>query len=531
MKASQRFESVCRAMADPAFYPHPVSRLERRDTHISSVFLTGKWVYKLKKPVDFGFLDFRSPEDRRRFCEAEVSLNRRLSRGVYEGVVEIFENEAGQFSFEKSGRVAEYAVKMKQLPEEASLEKLLKAGEIRASHMGELGRTLASFYGRSDRNPQIDHYGRHDVIAFNMEENFRQLAPFSGDVLDSEKWEFLCQVNRAFWESHRDLFERRIEQGRIRDGHGDLRTDHIYFCDGIQIIDCIEFNDRFRYGDVAVDLAFLHMDMEHRGYSELSRIFLASYVNHSDDPELYSLIDFYAAYRAVVRLKISCLRLGSEETEAEQQALRSEAKLYMDQAYRYAFQFSRPTLWVFCGLPATGKSYLAGKLAETMSIPLFQSDRIRKDMRSQTQEEVVPFGEGTYRTERRHRVYAQMLASAQETLRGGRSAILDATFSHRRWRDEARQLATDLDTNLLVVECVCKEETIRDRLKQREKTSGLSDARLQHLPQMTEDFEPLVEIAPEARLMVNTDQPLRQSFLEVLDKGYAGKCAQVRKLL
>ncbi len=530
MEAMQRFETICRAMADPAFYPHPVSCVERRDTHISSVFLTGRWAYKLKKPVDFGFLDFRDLNGRRHFCELEVILNQRLSHGIYREVTKIYEKEDGRFSLEVDGQVVEYAVKMRQLPDAASLRELLKKNKINQTHMKSLGQHLSAFYKKSARSSEIDHFGSIDMISFNMEENFRQLEPFVGDVLELKKWEFICQVCRSFLKIRRNIFDRRIETSRIRDGHGDLRTDHVYFYQGIQIIDCIEFNDRFRYGDVVADLAFLHMDMEHLGYSEYSRAFLTAYVDNADDLELFSLLDFYAAYRAIVRLKVSCLRFQELEN-ADRQALKEEINLYMDQAYQYAIRFSIPNLWIFCGLPATGKSALAKQVARALFIPLFQSDHIRKEGKFHFQQEVVPFGKGLYRKEMRHRVYAKMLSLAQERLKGGYSVILDATFSNRKWRDEARRLAADLDTNIIFVECVCKEETIRLRLKDREIKSGLSDARLEHLPKMIENFDPLTELSPEIHLKINTEDPLSDTVVRVLSEGYACACAQVNKLL
>jgi aminoglycoside phosphotransferase family enzyme/predicted kinase len=530
MNASQQFEAVCRAMSDPGFYPHPVSNIERRDTHISTVFLTGKWVYKLKKPLDLGFLDFRDLDDRRRFCEGEIILNRRLSRGVYQEVVKIYQSEDATVSLEKKGRVMEYAVKMRQLPDAASFIERLKKNKVRPMHVSKLGHVLAAFYQQSEGNSRIDHYGQRDVIAFNMEENFQQLEPFIGNILDREKWEFIRHVNRSFFNDHLDLFNRRVQAGRIHDGHGDLRADHIYFYQGIQIIDCIEFNDRFRYGDAAVDLAFLHMDMEHLGFPELSRIFLTAYVDKADDPELYALIDFYAAYRAIVRLKITCLRLKEVEN-SEQHFLTNEIRRYTDQAYQYAIRFSRPTLWILCGLPATGKSSLSRRTANALCTDLFQSDRLRDEIELPAQPGVAPFGKGRYRPELRHHLYSHLLARAQEKLKKGRSVILDATFAHRKWRADARQLAADLDTNIIFAECVCNLKTLRTRLKRRETEAGVSDARLQHLPQLLEDFETINELNADIHFTVNTEQNVHNTLIELLAEGYARKCVQVGKVL
>jgi len=530
MNRWKRFDAICRAMTDPAIYPHPVKCVQRRDTHISSVFLTGEWVYKLKKPVDLGFLDFRQLDDRRLFCEREVHLNRRLSQGVYLEVIKIFEPKQNRFSLQGDGKAVEYAVKMRQLPDAVSLKELLSKGEIRYVHMRELGERLAAFYQKSDRSIQIDRYGHPDVIALNIEENFSQLEAFVGGVLSREKWEFLCHVSRSFLEHNKCLFNHRIKTGRICDGHGDLRTDHIYFDDGPQIIDCIEFNDRFRYGDSAVDLAFLHMDMEHLGYQKLGRVLLDTYVNKADDPELYALIDFYATYRALVRLKVTELHCR-EVQKTEQQALRAEAKRYVDQAYQYAIQFSRPTLWVFCGLPATGKSSLAEALGRTLSVRSYQSDRIRKESQSGVNHRIVPFGHGLYRPGMRQRVYTKLLALAHETLKAGRSVILDATFSYRKWRDEVRRLSIDLDTNIVFVECVCPEKTIRSRLKRRELTAGLSGARLKHFSQILEDFESISELPCQIHMKVNTEKPLRRSLAGVLSECYALKYQQVQQLI
>jgi len=526
------FEKICQMMADPGFYPHPVSQVERRDTHISAVFLTGDWVYKLKKPVNFGFLDFTTLDARRHYCQQEVLLNQRLTRGVYQGVCAICKDEAGRCSLDGPGEAVEYAVKMVQLPDEVSLKALLQAQRIEAKDLRKLGYHLASFYERSEQGVEIDKFGDPQLIAFNMEENFTQLGPFVGDWVQPEQWEFIRQVSRAFFDNWRQLFLRRIETHRIRDGHGDLRAEHIYFSNGIQIIDCIEFNDRFRYGDAALDLAFLQMDLEHLGHAEMGRTILAAYVDQADDPELYSLIDFYAAYRAVVKLKVACLGGSKLEEGDAKEALRAKANGFLQQAYRYALQFSRPTLWVFCGLPASGKSSLARQLAEDLSLVYLQSDQVRVESAGCPMAAgVVPYGEGPYRLEMRQRVYAQMLVEAQEHLKSGRSVVLDASFSRLKWRHDALQLATDLNTNFLLVECRCSEETMRKRLLKRDDESGLSQARVHHLPQMKKVFEPVEELPVEQHIVVDTDQPFLTVLDDILKQGYARKSMQISAIL
>lgn len=529
MDLINRFDAVCKAMADPDFYPHPVSGIIRRDTHISIVFLTGQWAYKLKKPLNLGFLDFKELADRRKFCEREVLLNRRLSKGIYKNIVTIFEKDKNTFSLTDGGIAVEYAVKMKQLPDEAQLGNLLTKNAVTASGLKRLGKKLAFFYLKSKQTAQIDRYGRRDMVIFNSEENFIQISPHVEHLLDREKWQFICEVNRSFLYHHRALFERRIANGKIRDGHGDLRTDHIYFFDGIQIIDCIEFNDRFRYGDVAIDIAFLHMDMEQLGYPYESQMILKGYVEHAHDPDIYALIDFYAAYRAIVRLKIACIRHDEVKTQKQRDRVKIEINTYLNFAYRYTLLFSRPTLWIFGGLPASGKSSLAQKLANTVSVAVFSSDTVRK--KKDNRQNIVAYGTGQYSEQKRQRVYNKLLALAQKNLKKGRSVILDATFSRRKWREDVAQLASDTDTNFIFVECKCDAKTIRVRLMEREKNTGLSDARIQHLEDIMQHFDPIRELPPHKYFKISTDTNIDQTFYQILSKAYLCKSDQIDALI
>jgi uncharacterized protein len=530
-----QFDAVCHAMADRSFYPHPVRDLERRDTHISTVFLTGEWVYKLKKPVDFAFLDFRSLSARHHFCQQEVLLNQRFSRDVYLEVVAIRRRPFDRFALTGPGEVVEYAVKMRQLPDSSCLKERLKRRELSRAEVKALGRFLAAFYAGAVSSREIDYFGRPEVIGFNVEENFRQVEPFAGNLLDSEKLALVQTVSGSFLARRQALFTRRLAAGRIRDGHGDLRSDHIYFHQGIQVIDCIEFNERFRFGDVGSDLAYLIMDLDHRRRGALGREVLAAYAAAASDPEVYLLLDFYAAYRAMVMVKVHCLRyagVGPEDT-ALRSTLQRQARRYLDQAYRYAVQFSRPTLWVFGGLPASGKSTLAMEVSQVLCLPLYQSDQVRKENFSAAaqDETVVPLGEGIYRQQISALVYGRLLALAQDQLKQGNSVILDATYALRKWRLDTLQLAQDLDVDLIVVECCCQEKTLRERLAAREQQPGLSDARLQHLQELLARFEPVKEIRRDHHLRINTDLQLPAAFGKLLGAGYAKKCAQVLKRL
>ena len=529
MNTSSVFEKVCMAFADPAFYPHPVSRIERRDTHISAVFLTGHWVYKLKKSVDFGFLDFQTLKARKHFCQMEILLNRRLSRGIYDSAVPVYMDADGRIRLEPEGNVVEYAVRMKQLSDERCMASMLLEDRVRAEHLSELGKYLADFYAQSERNSEIDSFGSIEKVKFNVEENFQQLAPYVDALLNSQRWEHICKTSRDFLRDRGNLFQKRIRSGRICDGHGDLRTEHVYFQDGIQILDCIEFNDRFRFGDVAVDLAFLHMDLEYRECSEKSQKLLRAYVDQANDPQLYALLDFYSAYRAVVRLKVSCFTLNGLNPEAAA-SMRRAISRYQDLAYEYALRFSRPTLWIFCGLPATGKSSLAQEVQSILDIPWLQSDKIRRQELSQAPD-ITVYGQGIYRPESRDLVYQRLLEEAGKYLKSGRSAIVDATFSRNRWRENALRIAHDCESDILFVECRCSEEQIVQRLRRREITQGLSDARLQHLPDMIREFESMETIEGQYRIAIDAHGPVSQCAHQVVAQGYDRKCVRIKQLI
>lgn len=230
-----------------------------------------------------------------------------------------------------------------------------------------------------------------------MEENFTQIAPFVGAGVDPEKWRFVQEVSRAFLRDRGTLFDGRIAAGRIRDGHGDLRTEHVYFYRGIQIIDCIKFNDRFRYGDAVADIAFLYMDLARQGLPTWGQGFLGAYVAASGDRQAYALVDFYAVYRAVVRLKIACFQWADAATDSAAGLLENDIRLYLDQAYGYALAFGRPTLWITCGLPASGKSAQADGVSDALKIEVIRSDAVRREMFDSPDATVVPFGRRRYR--------------------------------------------------------------------------------------------------------------------------------------
>ncbi len=529
----QRQAEIFRAMERPDFYPHPVTAIRQRETHISKVFLTGTYVYKIKKPVNLEFLDFTTLEKRRHFCHQEVILNRRLTRNVYLDVVPIT-FKSGRYHLAGLGSPVEYAVKMRQLPENCSMVRLLQRGKIDTEALQELACILAGFYGQAPTGGHINTFGSWETVWANCEENFRQTEMFAGRILDERMFQIVRAATRSFLRRWQELFEHRIETGKIRDCHGDLRSGHVYFADEIQILDCIEFNERFRYGDITSDLAFLAMDLDYEGYPKIAHSLLKAYVGHTKDQDVFVLLDFYKSYRAFVRVKVNCFRLQEGDLiEHERDRLLRETAQYMDLAYQYAVQFTRPTLWVVCGMPASGKSTIARELARTLGVKVFRSDVVRKELfglQSYEQRD-VPFEEGIYSKGASSLTYGKLLLLAQEEIEKGYSVILDAMYGSRHQRSEVIRMAQDMDTNLMFVECICTEAVLKERLMSREATSSVSDARLPHFQQIKAHSEPLNEVRDEMHIRVDTEKPLKESMEHILSRDYVLECLQTAKAM
>ena len=507
------------AMKKPDFYPHPIQEISVRETHISTVFLTGDYVYKIKKPVDLEFLDFTTLDSRRHFCHEEVTLNRRLTRDVYLDVVSITLDDH-HYGLDGQGRPVEYAVKMRQLSDKSSMLHLLRGNKLDAGSIRALARMLAQFYKEAKTGPEIDGVGSWKTVRTNCEENFFQTQEFAGSIIDPRKFQIIRSVTRSFLRRRKSLFDQRLLEGKIRECHGDLRTGHIYFTrNGIQVIDCIEFNKRFRYQDIASDLAFLGMDLDFSGFPQTAHSLLKTYAHCSDDPDIFILMDFYKCYRAMVRVKVNCLRLQQGDLDSQRRTLLfKETRRYLQLAYRYAEQFVRPTLWIICGRVATGKSTIARELSERLDINVFRSDAIRKELFSHKtgQGDKTAFGMGIYSEQATSLTYGKLLLTAQEEIDAGNSVILDATFGSQDHRREALRLAENMDVNIVFVECKCRDAVILRRLEKREVETSISDARAEIFQELNDAYEAPDEIPSELHMAVDTEQPTKRVMQKIL---------------
>jgi len=493
----------------PEAYPTPPREaVALAETHTSWVFLTDEEAWKVKRPVSYGFLDFTTADRRRHFCEEEVRLNRRLAGDVYREVAPVYLDPGGHHSFVGPGPVVDHAVRMRRLPEAWSALARLRRGRLDRRDLERVAGRLTEFYAAAEETPR---FGTVPCLRFNVAENFAQVRPFVGDVVDAATVAEVSAFQERWLRERAAAFEARVADRRVRDGHGDLRLDHVYFPRPDAslpwsrpepiVIDCVEFNPRFRCGDVAGDVAFLAMELEAAGRGDLASYFLASFAAQSQDFDLYSVVDFYLSYRAFVRAKVACFVAADGGTAAGQrQAKRAEAARLFGLSRAYAGRAAeQPVLVAVAGGIGTGKSTLAGELGWRLGAPVVGSDRTRKwlaGLRPTDAGDPFIYGETFSR-----RTYQEMFRRASVVLESGRSAILDATFSSRAMRDQARGLATRLGVPFLLVEVRCDQAEVIARLSRRRTQPGVSDATEATLGKL--DLEPITELPPEMHLVVD----------------------------
>lgn len=323
------------ALMKPEAYDEDPGTIELIQTHISFLFLTRKFVYKVKKAVNFEFLDFTTLEKRRFFCGKELELNRRLCPEMYLEVVPI--NKLKIIKIKGEGETIEYAVKMKRMPQERIMSKLLEENKVDQRLIDKIAFAVADFHSKAETSDRIREFGSLRVIGINWQENFEQTKEYIGKTLSAEDFKSISKKIQEFMTENRTLFEERIEKSRIRDCHGDIHSGNIFVTDRIYIFDAIEFNERFRYSDVTADIAFLAMDLDFRKRPDLSDFFVERYNKYSRDREVTGLLPFYKCYRAYVRGKVVGLRLNDQNIKAtEKREAVKEARSYFSLAAKYA---------------------------------------------------------------------------------------------------------------------------------------------------------------------------------------------------
>ena len=324
---------LVQALLDPKAYPDAPQGIELVQTQMSFVFLTDNYVYKVKKPVNLGYLDYTTLDKRKFYCQREIELNRRLCPNVYIGVVPITRDK-GDIFIGGQGEGMEYAVKMRRLPQEAMMDVLLAKNQVSSEMVGGVAEELVGFHQKAETSASISAFGDLDTVTQNTEENFTQTEKYIGNTISQGKYRHIKDYTDRFIRQDASLFHRRVAGGKIRDCHGDLHAAHICFSGGISVYDCIEFNDRFRYCDVASEVAFLAMDLDHYGRADLSRSFVNAYVDRSQDKELLELLNFYKCYRAYVRGKVESFKLDDPYISEKAMVL-ATARRYFELAESY----------------------------------------------------------------------------------------------------------------------------------------------------------------------------------------------------
>ena len=491
--------SLHQALSSPNAYPDGSAPLGFRETHVSRLYLHRDRVYKLKKPVDFGFLNFTSLDRRRFYCQEEVRLNDRFAPDTYLGVVEI-RNDGGQIRIDGQGEIIDYAVLMRRLPQERMLDTLLaqRARELPA-RMDQLAARLVQLHRDSDICRHEGGQSNLEIVRANWRENFQQAEASAGETLLAAARAQLEAYVEDYLQRHSSLLLQREADGWVRDGHGDLHAEHICLTEPICIYDCIEFNRRFRVADLSADLAFLLMDLDRRGRSDLAQRLLRRY--RELEPEAAGpehLLHFYRLYRAFVRGKVATFLANDPQAEAAQrQGAQSDARGYFNLALGY---LAPPALILVSGLMGVGKSTLAAPLAEALGGLWLRSDLLRKALAGLPSDspQAVPFGSGIYRSELSRRTYGVLATQARQALAKGQSVVADASFAQAGDRRKMLAVARKAGVPLLLLQLHCPLEVARERLDRRQAAgsdpsdgrSALQQAQLQQWQQPTAEEHP-----------------------------------------
>jgi aminoglycoside phosphotransferase family enzyme/predicted kinase len=511
---------LVRALLQPDAYPHPTGRISLIQTHISYVFLTDEYVYKIKKAVNFGFLDYSTLGKRRYYCRREVALNSLLCADTYLAVVPV--RRAGRLFLVDGdhGEIVEYAVKMRRLPEDRMLNRLIERGRATPRMVERVAEVLVPFHqSTSETSPAFARYGDW-AIRYNHRENVRQWTPYIGRVLTPEQHAICTAYAEAFWARKADVLRRRVKQLRIRRTHADLRSDAICVENGVCIMDAVEFNKRISVLDVARDVGFLQMDLEYRGRADLARSFIKRYQKLAHDPDLGQVLPFYAYYSACVRGKVEAFMLDIPSvTEKDKQAAARRAQAYFSLACKYAETLPPAVLLITCGLSGTGKSTVARELAGTLRAKVIQSDVVRKRLaglgpRTKALDE---YRAGLYSPKMTQRTYSEMLREAREALLAGKSVILDAAFLRRADRKSAARLAKETGAQFACVLTEADEAAVRDRLARRLRHGkDPSDARWEIYIQQKRRFQRPGEVPAERLIQLDTSGPITRQIKAAL---------------
>ena len=495
--------ALIQQMMQAGFYPHPVTEpIQLIQTHVSYVFLTGDYAYKVKKPVNFGFLDFSTLEQRQHFCLEELRMNQPIAPEIYLEVLSIVEID-GKLVLGDAGQAVEYALKMCQFPQEALFITMFEQGQLTETHMEDLGRIVAQFHAKAETNDYIRRFGEVSKIREAFDENYQQTEKYIGRPQTQQQYEETKNFSDAFFAQQQKLLATRRENNRIRECHGDLHLRNICFWhDKIQLFDRIEFNEPFRFVDVMYDVAFTVMDLEARGRKDLGNAFLNTYIEQTGDWEGLQVLPLYLSRQAYVRAKVTSFLL--DDPGVPQDAKQEAAKVASDY-YRQAWEYTKTNqgqLILMSGLSGSGKSTVARHLARRLGAIHLRSDAIRKHLAGISLEQK---GEDElYTSEMSQKTYGRLLELGIMLASQGLPVILDAKYDRMALRQEAIAQANTHNLPIKIIQCTAGEEILRDRLSSR--TGDVSDATADLLTQQLATTEPFTEAEQPLVTSIDTTQ-------------------------
>jgi aminoglycoside phosphotransferase family enzyme/predicted kinase len=470
-------QSLIAALQNPALYPHSVDGFQLIETHISWVLLTGDFAYKVKKPMNFGFLDFTTLEARKHFCGEELRLNQRLTDDLYLEVLPITGSaEAPQLGGD--GPAIEYVLKMRQFPQTGLLSTLQANGELTTAHIDEMAAQIARFHLNAPKVPAEHEAGTPDSVMAPVRQNFEQILPFISDKADLQQLDALQAWAESSFERLKPLLVQRKADGFIRECHGDIHLGNATVIDGkVVIFDCIEFNEPFRFTDVYADSAFLAMDLEDRGLKCVARRFISQYLELTGDYQGLELLNFYKAYRALVRAKVALFSMPADATPVQRATSLRQYRNYANLAESYSTIPSR-FMAITHGVSAVGKSHVAMRLVEALGAIRLRSDVERKRLFGE-QTMANDLQAGIYSSEASTATYQRLHEIAAVILHAGFPVVVDATYLKHDQRDSAAKVAEATGAPFLILDCNAPQAVIESWLQQRQaEKSDPSDATL-----------------------------------------------------
>jgi hypothetical protein len=476
-------QTLIAALQNPALFPHPVEQFQVIETHISWVLLTGPYVYKIKKPVNFGFLDFTDLSAREHFCQEELKLNQRLTDDLYLEVLPIT-GTAESPQLGGSGEIIEYVLKIRQFSQDGLLSALQAKGELTTSHIDDTARQIAEFHEKAPRVTTENDLGSPEKVMEPVTQNFEQILPFLSEKADLIQLQALEAWAKASFQRLKPLMSKRKADGFVRECHGDIHLGNITLIDGeVVIFDCIEFNEPFRMTDVYADIGFLAMDLEDRGLKSLSRRLISEYLEHTGDYAGLELLNFYKAYRALVRAKVALFSLPANADHVQRATTLRQYRNYANLAETYSAIPSN-FLAITHGVSAVGKSHVAMRLVEALGAIRLRSDVERKRWFGDTKD--------LYAADISVATYKRLNELAAVVLHAGFPVVIDATYLKHQQRQATAQVAEATGAPFLILDCAAPKAVIEGWLAQRQaKNDDPSDATMEVIEAQLANREPL----------------------------------------